>query len=541
METFYCKTASNTAKDAKEGREGAMTTKYNLSLAAVIMAGILMTSCEDKSGETSSAVGTPSPSVTPAQSGEQATPSINSSPTESGAIPSISAPKPIPIAEKAIQAILMDIPRGFRVNLDDAGDVVSMQTLAVPNQEAFIHVVRRTEPAENGTWYRKDLLIINPDTRTVRTLMLMSGLTSDSYTADSVTDVFGFLDEEHIIYVAVHGTSMQDTSYNVEKLNINTGEKTVLYEKIPADISPDFYAQGWLNGKKDTLVLPAFSKGTVDVFKLNQSVVSLLEKRFPSTWPMYSISRSPGGERFWHEGKLYDLGGRLLADPLPEGSFRLGVSWSPDDRFSAHYYAFEDGDEHRIAGGESDIVAPQGLVISDRFGRTIQRLETKGTRTHLEIAGWMLEREIAIVHYYRIDKNKPIEDQRADNRYKALQLRTGKLYTVEAAEMYDLDEWERVEAWSPYSRFNDQIFAADLNNGKYWRSEEKGTYLGVTKDGDFLWRTIDYDVGKSVFYRLSPASKTKEKLFEGSVNSYSMLHNNWLISGQELNYLKIGD
>jgi hypothetical protein len=518
-----------------------MTTKYSLSLAAVIMAGILMTGCEGKSGETSSAAGTHSPSVAPMQSGERAMPSINPSPTEPGAIPSISAPKPIPIAEKAIQAIFMDIPRGFQVNLVDAGDVVSMQTLAVPNQEAVVHVVRRTEPAENGTWYRKDLLIINPDTRAVRTMMLMSGLTSDSYTTDSVTDVFGFLDEEHIIYVAVHGSAIQDTSYNVEKLNINTGEKTVLYERNPAHISPDFYAQGWLNDKKDTLVLPAFSKGTVDVFKLNQTIVSLLEKRFPSTWPMYSISRSPGGERFWHEGKLYDFGGHLLVDPLPEGSFRLGVSWSPDNRFSAHYYAFEDGDEHRMVGGESDIVAPQGLVISDQFGRTIQRLETKGTSTHLEIAGWIRERETAIVHYYGIDKNKPLENQRADNRYRALQLRTGNLSELEAAEMYDLDEWERVETWSPYSRFSDQIFAADLNNGKYWRSEEKGTYLGDTKDGDFLWRTIDYDAGKSVFYRLSPATKTIEQLFEGSVNSYSMLYNNWLISDIDLNYMEIGD
>ncbi|RAV21499.1 hypothetical protein DQG23_09500 [Paenibacillus contaminans] len=417
-----------------------------------------------------------------------------------------------------------------------------MQTLIVPNQEAIVHVIRRTEPVENGTWYRKDLLIINPDTRAVRTLMLMCGLTSDSYTTDSVTNVFGFLDDEHIVYVAVHGSEMENTSYNVEKLNINTGEKKVLYERNPAHISPDFYAPGWLNSRKDTLILPAFSKGTVDVFKLNQTVVSLLKKRFTSTWPMYSISRSPDGERFWHEGKLYDLGGQLLADPLPKGSFRLGVNWSPDGRFSAHSYAFEDGDEHRMAGGESDIVAPQGLVISDQSGRTIQRFETKGTHTHVEIAGWIPERETAIVHYYGIDKNKPIDEQKADNRYKALQLRTGNLSALEAAETYDLDEWELVESWSPYSRFNGQIFVADLNKGKFWRPEEKVSYLGMMKEGDFLWRTIDYHSGKSVFYRLSSATKTVEQLFEGSVNSYSMmLHNNWLISDLDFNYMKIGE
>ncbi len=468
-----------------------------------------------------------SPSIKPKQDDHTPTPA------------SLQTPKPIPLTDKALNASLTDTSRGFRIELEDARRWIVMQSISAPRKDVMVHVLRITEQVENATWYRKDILIVDPDSKTVRTLKLMHGCTYDSYTTDTVTGSIGFLDDEHIVYVAVHGTADTSTTYNIEKINIYTGETTVLFEKQPEHASPDFFTPGWLNSGRNKLALPSFREGKLRVYDLNQLTVTVPEQRFPSFWPYYAIHRSPDGDRLWHDGKLYDLAGNLLAEPELKGSIGLGVSWSPDNRYSAMHYAYEDGVEHRLPGGESDIIAPQGLMFLDPSGGVVHRLETNGSKVHLELIGWVPERQTAIVQYYEIDKKLQPEDPKTNVTYQALNLVSGAVTPLTLANVENLNKLDYAETWSHYSAPYGHPFFADLDSGTYWRFEERSDYLGLTEDGGHIWSTIDYRKGMTVFYHLSPLTRTLERLFEEQTINTTKLHiDRWLMEEHSLTYMR---
>ncbi|MEB3103517.1 hypothetical protein [Ferviditalea candida] len=514
-----------------------MIWKYASSLFLTILVVAILSACKEE------------PKKQPVVTDKESLNPIQVQPTEiSSLIPVIepnttnpSISKTITLAEKPLKSSVKESSNGFQIEFVDAGDAYVMQSFSTPRKDAIVHVVRRTEANGEERWYRKDLLLVRPESKEVRTFMLMHGRTDDSYTSDSVTNSYGFLDEENILYTAVHGMAGTDTSYNIEKMNIYTGEKTVLFTRQPENPSPDFFTPGWLTNSKEKLVLPTFSQGKLHVFDLKQQSFLTAENRFPSSWPMYSIFRSPDGERFWHGGKLYDLQGRLLSELKETGNHRLAIHWSPDNQFSAQHYAFEDGDEHRMSGGESDILGPQGLVFIDRSGKISQRFETEGD-IHVELVGWIPKKQTAIIQYYQIDKKKPINEQRINATYKAVNVVSGQTRTLTAVFMEKLNNFERAETWSPYSSSFDYMFFVDLDSGTYWRSLERAYYLGQLEDGGHRWMTIDYGKGESVIYNLQPSKKKIERIFEGrTINPGELLLNQWFISieRQGLSYKRL--
>ncbi|MCR8633985.1 hypothetical protein [Paenibacillus radicis (ex Xue et al. 2023)] len=454
----------------------------------------------------------------------------------------VSLPAKVPLAESSLKLCVSDTPKGFRIVLNDADNGYVMQTLSTPSQDAVVHVVRRTEQFNGETHYRKDLLVVRPESKSVQNYMLMYGSTADSYITDSVTELFGFLDAEHIIYVAVHGTPETETFYNVEQMNIYTGEKKVLFDKQPEQASPDFFMPGWLNYSKDKLILPTFSEGKLSVYDLDQGSFHVSDDRFPSTWPRYSILRSPDGERFWHKDKLYFLDGSLLSDPSLPGSIGLNVSWSPDNRYLVRHYAFEDGAEHWMTGGESDILAPQGLMIMDESGKIQHQIETPGGGIHLELAGWMPDLEIALIRYFEIDKKLQTEDQKTSVSYKTLNLLSGTLSELKNVNLEELTNQDQVYTWSPYTEAYDPPFFVDLENGTYWRSGENAYYLGYTVDKGHIWKTIDYNQSTTNFYSLSPKDGKKKEIFQAhTINSINLYLNDWIIEDTSLTYTSLND
>ncbi|WNR42998.1 hypothetical protein [Paenibacillus roseipurpureus] len=82
------------------------------------------------------------------------------------------------------------------------------------------------------------------------------------------------------------------TTYNIEKMNVFSREKEVLFENQPDNVSPDFYRPGWLNDKKDKIVINSFKEGITWVFNLLNHSVAKPEKRFNNTWPQWAIFNS---------------------------------------------------------------------------------------------------------------------------------------------------------------------------------------------------------------------------------------------------------
>ncbi|MEB3100355.1 hypothetical protein [Ferviditalea candida] len=66
--------------------------------------------------------------------------------------------------------------------------------------------IRRTEAkSAKEAWYRKDVLVIDPNTKLFHVYPLSNAWVTDEYSADSLAGLIGFMDEESIIYVADMG------------------------------------------------------------------------------------------------------------------------------------------------------------------------------------------------------------------------------------------------------------------------------------------------------------------------------------------------
>jgi hypothetical protein len=453
--------------------------------------------------------------------------------------PPSNKPISLQLADSNLELTLVETEQGFRLDYTKSFGTHIMQTLATPRGDAIVHVIRRTHSSAIEETFRKELIVVEPDEKKFHIHTLMNGQTTDSYATDTLTNIFGFMDEEHIVYAAVHGKPGTRTTYNIEKLNVYTGEKEVLFENEPDNVSPDFYMPGWLNDNRDRLFINSFSKGKAWVYDLLDRKAVLLEQRFESSWPYFAVLRSPDGERFWYHGKLYDLYGQLIADPESVGNVQLNSFWSPDSQFSARHYAYETGIEHSMDGGEGDIIGPQGLVVMDRTGKIVHQIETEDSLDHLELAGWIPDKQIAVLQYYEIDRSQPTNDQKTKVTYKTLNLLTGEIKRLAYIKLEQLNVLDRVMTWSWRSP-HDWPFFVDLDSNTYWRSPERATYLGQLSGGEHVWRTNDYGKGVSTIYSFSTSTRETTILDEEhTLLDINLYMNRWLVDPGNLNYKRV--
>jgi hypothetical protein len=420
--------------------------------------------------------------------------------------PPSNKPISLQLSDSNLELTLVETEQGFRLDYSKGFGAYVMETLATPRGDAIIHVIRRTHSSAIEETFRKELVVVEPNNKKFHIHTLMNGQTADSYATDSLTKIFGFMDEEHVVYAAVHGKPGTRATYNIEKLNVYTGEKQIMFENDPDNVSPDFYIPGWLNDKRNKVFINSFSEGKTWVYDLANRKAVLLEQRFESSWPYYAVLRSPDSEMFWYHGKLYDLYGQLVADPVPVGKVQLSSFWSPDSRFSVRHYAYETGMEHRMDGGESDIIGAQGLVIMDRIGKTVHQVETDDIKVHIELAGWIPDKKIAVLQYYEIDRSRPMDDQKTKVTHKKLNLLTGEITKLTTAKLEQMNVFDRVMTWSWRSP-PDWPFFVDLDSNTYWRSPERATYLGQLSGGEHVWRTNDYGKGVSTIYSFSTSTR----------------------------------
>jgi hypothetical protein len=277
--------------------------------------------------------------IQPIQTSSQSSPDI---PKENNEISKISS-----LADKDLQVKLVDTPNGFQVQYDSAFQAYVLQSLSLPKGDMAIHVVRRTDVIQDGqSWFRKDAIVVNPSTKEVHVFPLMNAMVSDSYSADSVAKVFGFIDDHHMIYAAAAAQS----AFNLMQMDITNGQANLLFANQPENVQPDFYANNWISMDKSKLALSSFRGGELWVYDLAKKTFTQSAVKYPSSWPLFSMFPSPDGLTFWYKGKLYDLNGKEQAD-LPDGKELPQyppITWSPTGKLSAYSYAFDDNEKNII-------------------------------------------------------------------------------------------------------------------------------------------------------------------------------------------------
>src|SRR5690606_6219523 len=115
----------------------------------------------------------------------------------------------------------------------------------------------------------------------------------------------------------------------------------------PKDISPDYY-HAWLTSDRSTFVIIGVEHGEMRIYDLNMNQITILENKFPSSWPTFSLHVSPDGEMFWNDFKLFDLSGSEIATiPVVEGFWQYPMfQWSPKGKYASLHYTYDDSFDH---------------------------------------------------------------------------------------------------------------------------------------------------------------------------------------------------
>ncbi|WP_307557749.1 hypothetical protein [Paenibacillus sp. V4I7] len=515
-----------------------------LVLISSISGVLFVTGCKNTPSTAPSATYTPNgmTTPTPGSSSEVMNPSTPTSISNTSEPPVKNEQKVSSLASKNLEITLASTKEGFRIDHDETFGFYLMQTLPTPRGDAVLHVVRRMDQSTaNDAWFRKDLVLIKPETKEVQIYTLMNGYTTDSYSTDSITQVLGFIDQEHIIYAAIHGDQDTPTTYNIEKMNVYSGEMEVLFNNQPDNVSPDFYMPGWLNDKKEKLVINSFKEGTTWVFDLLNHNVIKLEEKFKNTWPQFALFPSPDGNLFWYHGKLYNIQGQLIYAPNSLGRIELGLYWSPDSRYTVRHFANDDKPENLLSGGENGILTPQSLTINDRTGKIVQQVETNDPKVHLELVGWISDQQAAVIQYYEIDRSRPEDDQKTKVNYKLMNLLTGVQKTLSPTKLEDLTSStkSRVRTYSCCTAPEIPFFV-DTNNSTFWRSEDRAIYLGQFTSGEHVWNVVDHRHAMTKIYVFSPLTKKIRTLEDKkTISDIRLFLKSWVFDTGNLTYQKL--
>lgn len=226
-------------------------------------------------------------------------------------------------------------------------------------------------------------------------------------------------------------------AYNLEKMNVKTGQVTVLAEAFYK--GGDWLEEAWFDQNRDFLMLK-FYHGEAFVMSMDSLEITKMDLAFPSSWPIFLTSPSPDGESFWFENidkkqyELYDKFGKAIAtQPTEQGYVNYPTfHWSSDSRYVAYEYTFDQDYSHVISDIEMYEVAPQGIHILDENGETVRRIEVeKDSPWRIDLAGFLPGKDTVLLHYYQLDRSEGQEPTKVKSVYKAMNLLDGEQIELE--------------------------------------------------------------------------------------------------------------
>jgi hypothetical protein len=449
-----------------------------------------------------------------------------------------------PTIYKDLSVTLVPSKFGFKLEPEDKdGNFYVAQTLQAPNSPKVIQIMRKID--NDGTKegrYRESAIVIHPDTQEIHIYSLMNAPITDGYSVDSVARVYGFIDDQRMVYVAVHGDDKtHKTTYSIDTLNIETGRMETLFANQPNDISQDFFTRGWLNEQHDTLVLSSYKGGQMWVFDLIHKTSRLLKGSYSNTWPLQAVQPAPNGNYFWFEDKLYDLYGKVIAK-IDRGkglTMHPAVQWRKDSQYMIFPYTLNE-DSENILGGEDGIIiiAPQGIKLMNSVGKVVQKIEmSKISPWRVELIGWITGKDYAVLQYYQLQINAESPPIPTKLSYKLLNLVTGELTNLQQEKNID----QIVQRSWLLDSTQQQPFAVDLIHGRYWMFEQPITQLISSSANNPIWAHIDYETLVASLYQYSDKNQQMNKQLVEKTQIIELLSANKWIIDREMNYTLISN
>lgn len=455
--------------------------------------------------------------------------------------------------EAAVEKLKLSVKKtddGFYVSGSEEEGLHVSQTLVSPSIEGTsyaVHIIRMytEEPQVN---LRRDAVVVDPKTAEFRSFPLYNAQVEDSYGADSIAIAYGFIDDQHLLYVSiVNDVNRTDGYYyRVEKLNIMSGEATVLIPEVPNVSTTDYFAPGWLNSSKDTLVLNSYESGQLWSIDLVKGEISLAEDRFGHPWPFFAIANSPDGERFWYsdysnkEYRLHDKTGRSLSKiSFGEGYEQYpSFQWSPDSQYAAKQDTLEKNDDHIINDeGEAYIIAPKRIRFFGRDGELIRTIQgglskDKKSSRYIEIAGWLdNEDAVVLLHEYDLDRSTSSHPTKINASYRLLDIKSGKIQSLDiATASMELTNTIPARISQTNSGTDRILYTMDKKRNLLIILSENGYWLPEQNEKHYNWVTTMSGMEGTVFHHFNPKTgQISDKiLYEGAENIH-MIGTEWSV------------
>lgn len=447
--------------------------------------------------------------------------------------------------KKAAYGILLDAAGGWRD--ETGGSPYVKQTIVSPDRSRAVHLIRRSAYGSGELWYRLDAVVVQPEAQRWDVYPLANTwVAEDAYAADSVAGAYGFIDNEHLVYIEPDGDpDARAVTYHVGQLNIFTGETARLVEHAFADPTPDHFGRSWLDAESKALYVNRYGEGSFWSIDLASGESRLSDKKYTNSWPEFRLFPSPNGDRFW----TYEQESGLTLYASGEGalaSFSIGdnqlrnyppARWSPFGSESVIAYTLDGSSEHVIRRDVAVEFAPQAVAYFDRNGNLLRDIRSQPGQ-YVDWAGWVEGGEYGLLRFYKLDRRDEADIKKIDAVYMLIHIRTGELR--ELAAVANPGSLSRPQLVYPSGEEEGLAALIDTEALQWWTPGEaegrRGTIvLAGTDRDDLVWVTNRYDAFAATFYRYSTSEKTVTvHQLDTNRFHYALMEGDWAVAVNEM-------
>ncbi|WP_336774556.1 TolB family protein [Paenibacillus sp. MMO-58] len=395
-----------------------------------------------------------------------------------------------------------------------------------------------------------DVVVVKPKEQTYSLYPVADLIVKDDYSVDSITGAYGFTKQDQLVLVQPkkREDGQEVIQYDVVALDLSNGRmKTITANAVP-DVSPSFYARGWMN-HSGHLYLNSYSDGRLWSVDVLTGEVQSIGGQFKNEWPLYLVTPSPDGNLFWHEQtdsfRLYDRNGKELKVIPPTIGYHSypAFEWSPDSRFAALSFTLSDSHDNVLGGDEAYIIAPEAIAFYDEKGDLTWDVQAKPKEglNHVDWNGWLADGEEGVLSWYRLNRAAEGAPRKADLSYALANVATGKITKLTQAKQLE-------ELKSPMPVIVNRttpMLIIDREQRLYWMPEEAAQadspfrYQLLSKPTavQLIWSCYDYSSEQTKITRYNPVNHaTSVTVFNEPLGEGLQLINDTLIVDNKMNY-----
>ncbi|MFD0961143.1 hypothetical protein [Paenibacillus chungangensis] len=437
---------------------------------------------------------------------------------------------------------------------DEGEEIHVMETFvspAVAGHSYAVHIVRRTVDSED--YLVREAVVVNASGQSYKVYQLYEANVEDIYNPDSVAKAYGFLDDRHLLYVGVANEQEGNGYYyEVKKLNIETGETETIVPMIPDVPHDDFFSRGWLNEKKDKLILITHGTGLMWSIDLANGNAKRTEHRFKQPWPFFMTTPSADGDAFWYYNyetsvyTLHDSDGNLLAERPPIEGYDTypAFMWSPDSRYAAFHHTKDRDSSKPIQDvGEWQVVAMDRIIFMDKFGNEVATVEAV-PGTNVEAVGWLEGNgHLVLIRQYEWE----LEDDEGNSGIGAKGNSQFYLFNIESGHRTKLRMVEGVprargllpiRTANPVTGLDQALFLVNLEQSIVITSTDSGRWITDDSDTSFSWTADDVDSNRYIHYRYDTATGETTVLSTTNSSDVHSIGQDWLATS-DMRYVQL--